>query len=255
MPQVQRGILTSVLGAADEGIRGSVRGFVFLGDSSVEAYIKEVEPREILVECICALLARHLSLEAPEPMVVFVPAALSRAGADALAFGSVTVLHGSLRPWLTQLGDAAVVRRLREWADLIPAACFDEWIANHDRHGGNILYDGKDTFWLIDHGMAIAAHLAADAVVDNILFTTATAGLGEADLLLVKPKALGVMDDYVERAIQPIMDQIPSGIWSQDWLDAIDGWLTARQAHLVRLADDRVPTRQGNLLLGGGNGS
>ncbi|RAN81688.1 hypothetical protein B5P43_08090 [Bacillus sp. SRB_336] len=159
-----------------------------------------------------------------------------------------------MRPWFTQLGDAAVLRRLREWADLIPAACFDEWIANNDRHGGNILYDGKDTFWLIDHGMAIAAHLTADEAVCNLLFSAATDGLGEADLLLIKPKALGVMDDYVERSVQPVMDQIPPGIWAEEWLNAISGWLAARQTHLVRLADARVPTRQGNLLLGGGNG-
>lgn len=98
MPQIQRGILTSVLGPADEGIRGSVRGLVFLGTSSVEAYVKQIEPREILVECICALLARQLNLEAPEPLVVFVPGALNQTGADALAFGSITVSHGNLRP-------------------------------------------------------------------------------------------------------------------------------------------------------------
>lgn len=255
MPHIRRGILTSVLGPADEGIRGSVRGFVSLGDSSLEAYIKLVEPREVLVECICALLARQLNLEAPEPLLVWVPGALTGTGADTLAFGSVTITHGNLRPWFAQLGNSAVIRRLREWVDLVPAACFDEWIANSDRHGGNILFDGKDTFWLIDHGMAIAANLSADQAVQNLLFGVATEGLGEADLLLIKPKALGVMDGYKEQAIHPVLDQIPSGIWSDEWLKTMSGWLAERQAHLVRLADARVPTRQGSLLLGGGNGS
>lgn len=254
MPQLKRGILTSVLGSAGEGIRQAVRGVVFLGDSSVEAYVKEVDSREILIECICALLARQLWLDAPEPVLVYVPAAISRSGGDVLAYGSVSVSHGNLRPWLTQLGDTAVVRRLREWSNLIPAACFDEWIANHDRHGGNILYDGKETFWLIDHGLAIAASVAANDAVANVLFGLATEGLNETDLMTLKPKALGVMDDYTERPLQPVMADIPAGIWPDASLLAVSGWLSSRQAHLVRLADARVPTRQGSLPLGGGNG-
>lgn len=43
-----------------------------------------------------------------------------------------------------------------KWRDYKDAAFFDEWIANIDRHVGNILYDKlTKEFWLIDHSDAL----------------------------------------------------------------------------------------------------
>ena len=245
---VQLGVLTSVLGNADEGVRGSVRGFVSLAGGIVDAYVKVVPPREIAVECVCALLARQLNLEAPEPLIVFVPAALSGTAADSLAFGCITVSHGNLRPWFAQIGDSAMKRRLRAWTELVPAACFDEWIANHDRHGGNILYDGRDRFWLIDHGMAVAQELSVETAVKNILFDVAVEGLSDQDMTMLKPKALGVMENFAEQTLFSILDEIPLGLWDPTFQQAVGIWLNERQAHLLRLAGDRVPTNQGNFI-------
>jgi len=46
--------------------------------------------------------------------------------------------------------------QLRAWPGLIKATCFDEWITKCDRHERNILYNGIDDFWLIDHQLLAA---------------------------------------------------------------------------------------------------
>lgn len=40
------------------------------------------------------------------------------------------------------------------------AIAFDEWIANQDRHVGNILYDGGKEYMLIDNNLAMRPHFS-----------------------------------------------------------------------------------------------
>jgi predicted unusual protein kinase regulating ubiquinone biosynthesis (AarF/ABC1/UbiB family) len=47
------------------------------------------------------------------------------------------------------------MEKLRDWPRALQAGCFDEWIANADRHHGNILIQGNGNFSLIDHSHAI----------------------------------------------------------------------------------------------------
>jgi hypothetical protein len=255
MPQIQRGVLTSVLSAAGDGIRGAVRGIVRLAEGSTEAFVKVLDAREVLVECACALLARARGLNVPEPLLVLVPGALLPDGADRVGFGSVAVSHGSLRPWIANVGDAAVLRRLRAWSGLVPAACFDEWIANSDRNIGNILFDGKDEFWLIDHGFALAENIAAGQAVANHLFIVAVDGLGEGEKLLLKSKALGVVDSIVDQPFSSTLDDLPRDVLNDTIIANVTAWLDARKTHLMRLTSARISTRQGDLLLGGGDGT
>lgn len=255
MPQIQRGILTSVLSPAGDGIRGAVRGIVQVGEGSVEAFVKVLDAREVLVECVCALLARARGLNVPEPLLVFVPGAFVSDKIDKVGFGSVAVAHGSLRPWMTRVGNVAVLRRLRTWAGLVPAACFDEWIANPDRHVGNILFDGKDEFWLIDHGLALAANVRVDQAVANKLFAIAVEGLGEGEKLLLRSKAFGVVDSMVEQPIGSTLDDLPRDVLNEATIGDVMAWLDDRKAHFMRLTSARIPTQQGDLLIGGSNGA
>lgn len=253
MPQIRRGTLIQVLGPAGEGINNSVRGIISLGSTRIEAHVKFVDAREILVECVCALLARQLDLDSPEPILVLANAAHSPTGQERLAYGSASVAHGNLRPWIAKLGDPAVKRRLKAWADLIPAGCFDEWVANFDRHEGNILYDGADKFWLIDHGLAVAPNLQPNAAVNNKFFRIAVDGCAEAELLKIKPQALSVMDTYKDEEVGHVFSQIPDDIWGDEDSGPISDWLRARQSHLHPLVDSKIQTQQGALLNGGAN--
>ena len=44
------------------------------------------------------------------------------------------------------------MRDILEWGDLGHLYAFDSWMANIDRHAGNLLFGGKNEIWLIDHG-------------------------------------------------------------------------------------------------------
>ncbi len=62
---------------------------------------------------------------------------------------------------------------LSRWAELPKACVFDEWIANEDRHDGNILTNGLE-FWLIDHGLALNTEVfKSNSVIENKLLNAA----------------------------------------------------------------------------------
>ncbi|WP_429809821.1 hypothetical protein [Ensifer sp. B1-9] len=43
---------------------------------------------------------------------------------------------------------------------------FDEWMANVDRHHGNLLLAGSGDMWLIDHGNYITGHMWSKEKLD-----------------------------------------------------------------------------------------
>lgn len=248
---IRLGTLVAELGQADTGINHAVRGVVRTHAGDLEAYVKRLEdPREILVEILCALLARNEGLPVPEPLLVMVPEHL---GGPQLAYGSATIGHLSLGAFITTAPNTAssVLERLRAWKHLLPAACFDEWIANCDRHAQNLLFSGNDEFWLIDHGLAIHNAIPVDALApQNQLFELVVGGKTEGDLLMLRPKAMGVMESYSQRQTADVMGRLPKGVWSEAVLDSVFSWLSARQNHLVRLASARIPARQSEMFDG-----
>ena len=124
----------------------------------VEAYVKHLPPRAILVECVASLIGRCLSLSIPRPLLVKVHAA-QLPGIDlthttgGILFGSEDAEYPSLQQ-VVKVKD--IYEKLLKWPAALEAGCFDEWIANPDRHHGNILYGGSNSFTLIDHSHAIA---------------------------------------------------------------------------------------------------
>jgi hypothetical protein len=45
---------------------------------------------------------------------------------------------------------------INQWKHLDQTIVFDEWIANTDRHEGNLVYEPvSKSYWLIDHGRAL----------------------------------------------------------------------------------------------------
>lgn len=247
-PMIRVCTLMMELAPAGEGINKAFRAIVRTNDGDLEAFVKKVPMREVLVELVAAVMARRLSLPVPEPLLVYVPHQL---GGPFLAFGSVS-LHG--KPTLGALvnaGDTAVAKQLKGWKHLIPAACFDEWIANCDRHNGNLLCSGEGEFWLIDHGLSIHEGLSMDqASPINQLFALAVDGLTEGDLLTLRPSVLGVMQSYAELSSPVSSDSIPTALWDEQVVSSIHAWLSGRQNHLVRLGGARVPARQSELFDG-----
>lgn len=245
---VRLGTLVAELSDAGTGVNKAVRGIVQTHDGEIEAFVKRLsDSRELLIEVVAAGIARRMGLPVPEPLLVFVPELL---GGPAIAFGSAAIGHPNLMAWV-ETGNSAVMRRLKAWKHLIPAACFDEWIANCDRHMGNLLYGGDEDFWLIDHGLAMHQHVPVDALAPiNQLFTFATDGISEGDLLMLRPKVLGVMQSYGEHETARTRASIPQGVCATVVEEEVFSWLTGRQNHLVRLGSERVPARQSELFDG-----
>jgi len=92
---------------------------------------------------------------------------------EALIFASADTGTPSLKRRLTENGANAFADLFATWKQWDVAAIFDEWIANPDRHTGNLLVEGPDKVWLIDHSHALtgpnwtAADLFSERVVRN----------------------------------------------------------------------------------------
>lgn len=158
--------IVSVLGKADHGIFGAHKVLLAFRDSKYEvpAYAKSLSTLDFLVEVVSALLGRELKLSIPEPV-----AAISQDG-SALLFASVDVKHPDLARSLSVSNNQientpanrAILKQLSEWKGIDKAIGFDEWIANADRNMGNVLFDGKDGYYLIDHNLAMRQPFVAD---------------------------------------------------------------------------------------------
>src|SRR5207249_615328 len=138
----------------------------------------------LIGEIVCALLGRATGLRVPKPFLVRVNRAdlpqstkWDASEKARLCFGSedakvlslkrrVNVTNAaqmrSIAIWWNQLRESAAFKRM---------ALFDEWVANHDRNLGNILWDGEP--WLIDHANALTGPdwKLADLQPDTMKFT------------------------------------------------------------------------------------
>lgn len=143
-----------------------------LSSNSVEkyAYIKILPIQQLISESICAVLGRAIGLPIPKPFLVMTRKnsfedkqwekvvqqqnlIFVNENKDAfLAFASEDEGHPSFSK--ITLPD---INEFRNWIQLKDCILFDEWIANPDRHLGNILYEGKGKFSLIDHSHALTS--------------------------------------------------------------------------------------------------
>jgi hypothetical protein len=172
-----------LLGADHKGVNETFIGLIELPEGRARAYIKILQDRRQLVnELICTALGRAAGLQVPEGFLLNALAQhlpeskfLAKYGEDALIFGSAEIDQPSLRRRFIKPETEIMAELLSKWKGWVKAAIFDEWIANPDRHSGNLLLESFDLVWLIDHSHALTgqfweeADLIPDAVVDNQL--------------------------------------------------------------------------------------
>ncbi len=130
-------------------------------NDTVVVFAKLIPTREICVESFCALLGRAMGIPIPKPYLILADSGTLQeipTGQKALMFGSEDAAYPSFRRYAEC---QMAMQRLSEFRSSLDVGVFDEWIANHDRNIGNILYDGGDDFLFIDHGLALPANLAA----------------------------------------------------------------------------------------------
>lgn len=234
MESVRLGVLLPGSVAVGDGINQARRGMVRTVSGDIAVIFKAVPRREIAVELLCALLGQRLGLTVPEPVLVALPD-------HNLAFGSADVGYPSFRHYLQAQNDPRVLKRLLDWPQLVPTASFDDWIANPDRHVGNVLFDGAEQFWLIDHGLALASGLAPDMPVNNLLLDLALVRYSQDELALqrLKRNLIGLAETYRREDVQAVGERVPLF----DVPELVD-FLKTRLMHLTGLVRKKLPLRQ-----------
>jgi hypothetical protein len=144
-----------------KGVNETWKGRVHLLDgSSVPAYVKLLDTKQLSNELFGAELARIAGFQVPDTYLVRVNKSDHEAMFDQLRFPTDQVVAFGSR----DAGVKSLARRYRDegmaFANWFAMHCprwkrvvsFDSWIANIDRHFGNALVGGPDELWLIDHG-------------------------------------------------------------------------------------------------------
>lgn len=161
----------------DSGVNPTYVGLVDTGVRNLEAYIKVLTPRQLVNEIISAQLGHALKLPMPQAFLVIGspadgygdPAPQWRAGPDRLLFASEAAPNGVWRP--PSVMSPYPTKWITSWQHLPVTVCFDDWIANVDRHHGNLLFDGSGNFLLIDHSHAFSgADWREEALVSAKVF-------------------------------------------------------------------------------------
>lgn len=141
-----------------EGANQPWRGIAATITGEVAVIAKKISTREMAVEVICAALGRSAGLPVPEPLLLVDSAGVWH-------FGSADIGHPNLSQFVSSQ-DNTILDELERWPELLAAACFDELIANPDRHDGNILFNGQG-FLLIDHGLCMPSGMRPSDSTDD----------------------------------------------------------------------------------------
>lgn len=164
LPEIRLANVLPGAAALDINDKGVNETFVGLIETSTEhhrAYIKVLDSRQLVNELVCSTLGRAIGLPIPEGFIVRArssdlpeSANLANHQGEALIFACADVGHPSLKRRLAQDGNEYAQLLLKTWKEWDTTAIFDEWIANPDRHPGNLLIETANKVWLIDHSHA-----------------------------------------------------------------------------------------------------
>lgn len=234
----------------NENINPVWRGNVVIGNYRRSMYVKSVDKRTLAVEVMCAVLGRALELPMPRPALVMVhPEAIQGLSQPSVFFGSESVDNPDLKQWLNKDADSTA-KQLLGWAKLLDAGCFDEWVANYDRHGGNILYGGGQNFALIDHSEALPRALKADeAAAENKLLSFSANGKKDALIEQLYGQAKTRTSGYSTAHIYKVVLDVLSASSGQHTVDELTAFLSQRTNVLLALIASRIGYKQESLEL------
>lgn len=235
------GTLMSMLSVASRGGSRPVRCNVSTPEGMLQAFVKPSQNDDrVLAEVIASMVGIKLGLPVATPIVVKVSDA-SLGLAPGFHFGSVALPYPDLAQAVQMKGPQAQLR-MKKWPHVLDAACFDEWIANSDRHPGNIIFDGRGKYWLIDHDRAMLDQVASDALNQfNRLFELLMKGATDVVVGKLQPKTEAVMASYEVAQLDDVIAECAS-LFAASNVGHYERFLTSRQAQLVRLG--RVRTGQ-----------
>lgn len=140
-----------------------VQAALWANNGRKSGYLKLLDLAGIAKEALCWALARNLGLPMPQAYFVFanpddLPETKS-GNSHNLAFG----LEGT-GIYTNRISNRRTVEsQLEEWHLALECGIFDEWIVNRDRIPNNLLFSGKNNFYLIDHDEALQAYASVES--------------------------------------------------------------------------------------------
>jgi hypothetical protein len=165
-PKVQLAFASVLKGAvpfSEGNINDTFRGQILKSDQTIaHAVLKDLPTKQLVNELAASSLAHSHGLPTPNVYLARVePGILSVSKGPTLSDGSHIVFASedvkvpnvafSFRNSTAPQSDL-LIATLIKWKLLGGLYAFDTWIANTDRHAGNLLFGGGDDVWLIDHG-------------------------------------------------------------------------------------------------------
>ena len=230
----------------NNNINSVFRGQVMLASGAiVTAFIKDLDAREFANELLAAALGLRLGLPIPTPIIASAGAGSVSASRIALPGTSDHLVFAShaigATPVLQMLRDAgphaaAIIDAIAKWDALDSLYGFDAWVANIDRHRGNLLLSGQGDVWMIDHGQCFtgpawqASALAAGVSVRNRLAEWLTPSLTGKRRSEVQSGAETLAAEASQISISQLGDaEVLSGVLGADF-NAIVAYLEARSA-------------------------
>lgn len=249
---IKVGRIVNTIGPADNGLYGAHIVTVALTSPAVEvtAYAKALDTIPFLVEILCAQLALELNIPVPEPIIAF------NEKGDRALFASLKVDYPDLSRRLTIANDQvvqntaneAVFKKISQWSDIEIASVFDEWIANEDRNIGNILFDGKDIIYLIDHNLAMRPHFSPITPLSNntLLNIKLLFNHDELSRQRIKNKISAISSNLDDTLPEKLIDQIRSdlNLIKSSELDIMLKFLQTRLNVLGKITTNKVPVNQ-----------
>jgi hypothetical protein len=122
----------------------------------IRAFVKVLPPNLLAVESVCVWIGRDLGLPLPIPYFARIRQGICERyrcpwpylEETAITFGSQAI-ENSIQ--IARVNRSVITGIIDKWSLLELAAAYDHLIANDDRSEGNILLDGRQNLWLIDH--------------------------------------------------------------------------------------------------------
>jgi hypothetical protein len=253
---IKVGRIVSTLNKAPNGINNVKRVRISIPNEEYErvAYAKSMGDSVFLIELMCALLGRELGIPIPEPIIAF-----SEDGQDVL-FVSSDVKHPDLtkrlniqnRQLLNTESNKEIIKTLAGWPFIVDAISFDEWIANHDRNLGNILFDGKEMFVLIDHDGAMRLPFSpSQPIAENALMNISikVKNGDELGMQRLKREAQAFINELDAALPREIAERIISYAPAIDnkFLTSMVKFLNERLNYLETITLEKVPVKQMSL--------
>lgn len=236
----QNGDLIPLL-QGEKGINITSVGMVKTEKEYVRAYIKKIPLREVLVETVCALLGRRLALPVPRPMWVFGNGEIKE-----FFFGSEDLSYPSHKKFmkLNSISKSQQSQILEKWDSYRRTICFDEWIANGDRHNGNILLDHDLNILLIDHGLSIPNEFPPSQKSNNQLATSLIKNKDDLILQQIRKDLIEIITSFNSSDIPNFTTDGPH---IDSLIESMNGFLTQRLPCLQDLIKQHVRPRQGEI--------